>query len=185
MKIKRRRLLSSPTFLLGTILALVGSIISFSHGLAEFNQRKEGYFQGTISFGDSTTHKMRTAEVEVKKASERGSQNITIIVTDDKTAESVYVKLYNVNDKGTFFIPGNNAQKNVGNLVKNINRYRDINNFYQTILPNEEGLQNGVGRVNITKLTDDEVEGELIIVANNAAGEQAQLSSARFKANIR
>jgi hypothetical protein len=45
-------------------------------------------------------------------------------------------------------------------------------------------LLNGVGRVNIIKLTDDEIEGEIIIMANNAEGEQAQLSWSKFKASI-
>jgi hypothetical protein len=56
------------------------------------------------------------------------------------------------------FIPGNGTQKNVGNIVKDFSQYRDINNFYQASLPNAEGLLNGVGRVNIIKLTDDEIE---------------------------
>jgi hypothetical protein len=48
-------------------------------------------------------------------------------------------------------------------------------------LPNKEGVQNGVGRVNITKLSEHEIEGDLILIGNNPRGEQAVLETAKFK----
>jgi len=184
MKIRTRRFFRNPMVLLGFLLCFVASLISFSHGVADFNQNKQGFFKGNISFEENREHSFKTSKVVVKKLIERGGNSITIMATDDSTSESVYVRLYNVDKPSTFFIPGNGTQKNVGNIVKDFSQYRDINNFYQASLPNAEGLLNGVGRVNIIKLTDDEIEGEIIIMANNAEGEQAQLSWSKFKANI-
>ena len=170
--------------LLGVLLCFVASLISFSHGVADFNQGTQGYFRGNISFEANQEHSFKTSKVVVKKLNERGGNSITIMATDDSTSESVYVKLYNVDKASTFFIPGNGLHKNTGNIVKDADQYRDLSNFYQASLPNAEGLLNGVGRVNIVKLTDDEIEGEIIIMANNSEGEQAQLSWSKFKARI-
>lgn len=174
---------NNPIVFIALLLCVV-TVIAFSKNLKVGNEVSKGFFSGKISFEDSTNHKLYSDKVQVKKTSERGVTVLTIVVIDNNTPESVFVKLYNVMDKGTFFIPGEGDFQNVGNLIKDVNRFREETNFYQTTLANNEGLKNGVGRVNITRLTEDEVEGELIIIANNSEGKQAQLESARFKAKF-
>ncbi len=177
----KNTLKNNPIVLVSALLLSVITAITYSKNLDSLDRTSKGYFSGKISFGDSSTHKLYSSKVQVKKSSERGVPVLTIVVTDDNTAESVFVKLYNVSNKGTYFIPGEGDFQNVGNLIKDFDKYREESNFYQTTLANDEGLKNGVGRVNIVKLTDNEVEGELIIIANNSEGKQAQLESARFK----
>ena len=171
---------NSIVFVCALLLSVV-TVITYSKSIESVDKISKGYFSGKISFGDSSNHKLYSDHIQVKKSSERGVPVLTIVVTDDNTAESVFVKLYNVSDKGTFFIPGEGEFQNVGNLIKDFDNYREETNFYQTILANDEGLKNGVGRVNIIKWTDNEVEGELVIIANNSEGKQAQLESAKFK----
>lgn len=177
----KNKLTNNPTILVCALLLLAVTIITYSKSLESVEKTSKGYFSGKISFGDSLNHKLYSDNIQVKKSSERGVTVLTIMVTDNNTAESVFVKLYNVSDKGTFFIPGEGDFQNVGNLIKDFDKYREETNFYQTTLANDEGLKNGVGRVNIVKLTENEVEGELIIIANNSEGKQAQLESAKFK----
>jgi hypothetical protein len=177
------KLFQNTLYTLSILLILFGSIISYNRTNAEVSMNK-GSFLGKISFDDSVTHKFSCQNVQAKRSFDKQGTIITIVVIDENTKESVFVKLFDVKDKGTFFIPGEGSTANVGNLIKNYDNYKEISNFYQTTLANDEGLQNGVGRVNITKLTKDEIEGELIIVANNSEGRKAQLESARFKARF-
>lgn len=180
----KNTLKNNPIIIVGILLLLVVTIITYSKNLGSASKISRGYFSGKINFGDSTNHKLYSDKIIVKKSTERGATVLTIVVTDNNTPESVFVKLYNVTEKGTFFIPGEGNFQNVGNLIKNVNLFREQDNFYQTTLANDEGLKNGVGRVNIIKLTENEIEGELIIIANNSQGKQAQLESARFKASF-
>ena len=175
---------NNPVVLVCAFLLLVATVITYSKNVVASEKTSQGFFSGKISFEDTPNHKLYSDKVQVKKSSERGVTVFTIVVTDNNTPESVFVKLYNVTNKGTFFIPGEGDFQNVGNLIKDENQYREETNFYQTTLANDEGLKNGVGRVNIIRLTDNEIEGELIIIANNSEGKQAQLESARFKAKF-
>lgn len=179
----KKTLRSNPLVFIALLLCVV-TAIAFSKDLKVGREVSKGFFSGKISFKDSTNHKLYSDKVQVKKTSERGVIVLTILVTDNNSPESVFVKLYNVTNKGTFFIPGEGNLQNVGNLIKDVNKFREETNFYQTTLANDEGLKNGVGRVNIIRLTEDEIEGELIIVANNSEGKQAQLESAIFKARF-
>ena len=179
----KKTLKNNPIVFIALLLCVI-TVIAFSKNLNVGKEVSKGFFSGKISFEDSTNHKLYSDKVQIKKTSERGVTVLTIVVTDNNTPESVFVKLYNVTEKGTFFIPGEGDFQNVGNLIKDVNKFREETNFYQTTLTNDEGLRNGVGRVNITRLTEDEVEGELIIIANNSEGKQAQLESARFKAKF-
>jgi hypothetical protein len=180
----KNTLKNNPIVFVCALLLCVVTVIAFSKNLEVGKKISKGFFSGKISFGDSTNHKLYSDKVQVKRNSERGVTVLTIVVTDNNSPESVFVKLYNVTDKGTFFIPGEGDFQNVGNLIKDVNLFREETNFYQTTLANDEGLKNGVGRVNIIKLTENEIEGELIIIANNSDGKQAQLESARFKAKF-
>ena len=186
MKISRRSLvfLSRNSLLLFSIVSIfIISIVSYSKNIVE-NNKEKGTFSGKISFNDSLGHKIYTTSAHVQRINDRGNTVIVLTAKNDNSPETVYIKLYNVQGIGTHFIPGGNAVPNVGNLIENIENYRSLSNFYQTTLPNREGVQNGVGRVNITKLTPEEIEGELIIIANNSEGRQALLESATFKAKF-
>ena len=180
----KNTLKNNPIVFVCALLLCVVTVIAFSKNLEVGKEIPKGFFSGKISFGDSTNHKLYSDRVQVKRNSERGVTVLTIVVTDNNSPESVFVKLYNVTEKGTFFIPGEGDFQNVGNLIKDVNLFREETNFYQTTLANDEGMKNGVGRVNIVKLTENEIEGELIIIANNSEGKQAQLESARFKARF-
>lgn len=180
----KKKLKNNPIVFICALLLSVVTVIAFSKNLKVGKEVSKGFFSGKISFEDSTNHKLYSDKVQIRKTSERGVNVLTIVVIDNNSPESVFVKLYNVTDKGTFFIPGEGNYQNVGNLIKDVNKFREETNFYQTTLANDEGLKNGVGRVNIIKLTEDEIEGELIIIANNSEGKQAQLESARFKARF-
>ncbi|MFC0185449.1 hypothetical protein SAMN04515674_103234 [Pseudarcicella hirudinis] len=178
MKISR-----NPLILLSLFIVLVVSIMSYSRNANNKNENK-GVFSGKISFDDSTGHRILSRDVHVQRINDRGKPVIILTATNSTSSETVYIKLYNASSTGTHFIPGANPIPNIGNLIENLNNYRDPRNFFQTTLPNREGVQNGVGRVNITKLTQDEIEGELIIIANNNEGRQALLESAKFKARF-
>lgn len=175
---------NNPVVIACAFLLLIASVITYSNNIVVSEKTSQGFFSGKISFEDTPNHKLYSDKVQVKKSSERGVTVFTIAVTGNNTPESVFVKLYNVTEKGTFFIPGEGDFQNVGNLIKDENQYREETNFYQTTLANDEGLKNGVGRVNIIRLTENEIEGELIIIANNSEGKQAQLESARFKSKF-
>lgn len=175
---------NNPIVVISVLLLSIVTIITYSRNLESSVKLSQGFFSGKISFDSTSNHKLYSDKIQVKRSAERGVTVLTIVVTDNNSPESVFVKLYNANEKGTFFIPGEGDFQNVGNLIKDVNQFREESNFYQTTLANDEGLKNGVGRVNITKLTKDEVEGELIIIANNSEGKQAQLESARFKAKF-
>ncbi|PWK18143.1 hypothetical protein LV89_04170 [Arcicella aurantiaca] len=175
---------NNPLIVISVLLLSVVTIITYSRNLDSSVKSSQGFFSGKISFDSISNHKLYSDKIQVKRSAERGVTVLTIVVTDNNSPESVFVKLYNANERGTFFIPGEGDLQNVGNLIKDVNQFREESNFYQTTLANDEGLKNGVGRVNITKLTKDEVEGELIIIANNSEGKQAQLESARFKARF-
>ncbi|MEY2793411.1 MAG: hypothetical protein RJA76_1403, partial [Bacteroidota bacterium] len=116
---------------------------------------------------------------------EGGVNVLTIKASDEKNLESVFIRLLDVNGTGTYFIPGSGNNNNIGNIIKNLNNYNDKDNFYVATLPNSEGILSGVGRINITKLDDDLVEGNLILISNNPKGEQAVLESAKFSIAIK
>lgn len=174
----------NPLAYISAAIFCVVSLLSFSSHLEETNNLQKTFFTGDVRFNDSTVHKLTTFTVDAHLIEEKGKSTLILSVVDEKTHESVYVKLYDVLHSGTFFIPGDKELKNVGNLIQDINQYRDITNFYQATLPNIIGLQDGVGRVNITKLTSKEVEGELVLFGNNSEGKKARIESAKFRARL-
>jgi hypothetical protein len=68
----------------------------------------------------------------------------------------------------------------VGNLIKDVQDYQNKNNFYEATRPNSAGISNGVGRVNITTYTENTIAGDLVLIGNNPAGQQAILGAAKF-----
>ncbi|MBP6411448.1 MAG: hypothetical protein KA313_10140 [Pseudarcicella sp.] len=163
-----------------SVVLIVG--VSITYAIKSKNTvNQDNVFNGKISFSDSNSHFISTSNIQVSQSFERGNPLLTLVVTDEKTTESIFVKLFNANQVGTYFIPGDGDFQNTGNLIKALDNYRDVANFYQTTLPNKDRMKNGVGRVNITKLNKELIEGELIIIANNSEGKQAILESAKFK----
>ncbi len=166
--------------LFAAVVLIAGMSITFSM-ISKNTVDQVNAFEGKISFSDSASHNISTENVQVSQSFERGKPLLTLVVTDEKTTESIFVKLFNANQVGTYFIPGDGSFQNTGNLIKALDNYRDVTNFYQTTLPNKDRMKNGVGRVNITKINKELIEGELIIIANNSEGKQAILESAKFK----
>jgi hypothetical protein len=173
----------NPINLLYAGLALVFCLFSYQNTFSE-KPLEVGYFSGQIEFGQNTTHRLETKNISAQLKNEMGEKVLTLNATADGSLESIYIKIYNLKGVGTYFIPGDGQIENIGNLIKNLDQFKDKNNFYETTLPNKDGMQNGVGRVNITKLTEKEIEGDLIIIGNNPKGEQALLESAKFKISL-
>lgn len=191
-KILQRKLLSNPfsSFFLIFVrnpinllyagLGLVFCLFSYQNTFS-FKPIEPGIFSGKIEFGQGEKHRLNTKNISAQLKNEMGEKVLSLTATADGSLESVYVKIFNLKGPGTYFIPGDGQIENIGNLIKNLDQYQDKNNFYEATLPNKEGVQNGVGRVNISKLSDHEIEGDLILIGNNPKGEQAVLETAKFK----
>lgn len=169
-----------PINILYAGLGIVVFMFSYQSSFSE-KPDEPGYFAGKIVFDNESYHRIETSNVEAKIKNEMGSPVLTLTCTQEKNMESVYLKIFKLKGPGTYFIPGDGDISNIGNLIKNLDNYQDKNNFFESSLPNKEGVKNGVGRVNITKITSSFVEGELILIANNPNGEQAVLESAKFR----
>ena len=109
---------------------------------------------------------------------------LEIKATSVNDSETVYTQIKNFKGVGTYFIPGDGTSNNIGNLIKDIQDYQNKNNFYEATRPNSAGISNGVGRVNITSYSEDAISGDLVLIGNNPAGQQAILGSAKFKVNL-
>lgn len=174
----------NPIGILYTGLALVVFVFSYQHTFSTKSQ-ESSFFQGKIGFNNTSEHRIFDANAKVDLMEESGKNVLTIKATDPESKETVFIKLYNVSRTGTYFIPGDGELPNVGNLIKNLDDFKNKDNFYVADLPNKEGVQNGVGRVNISSFDGQHIEGELILIANNPKGEQALLESAKFKFAIK
>ena len=164
---------------LGIFVVLITYVNTFSVKPAE-----QSFFSGKIIFGNEDYHRIQTNEVVGTLKSEMGENTLTITATNKENLESIYLKIFKLKGPGTYFIPGDGEIENIGNLIKNLDHFSDKNNFFESTLPNKEGVQNGVGRVNITLATEKEIEGELILIGNNSRGDQAVLESAKFKIHL-
>ncbi|MHA8051735.1 hypothetical protein V7S79_11545 [Aquirufa sp. ROCK-SH2] len=173
----------NPINLLYAGLALVFCLFSYQNTFSK-KPLETGFFSGQIEFGQNSTHRLDTKNISAQLKNEMGEKVLTLNATAEGSLESIYIKIFNLKGAGTYFIPGDGQIENIGNLIKNLDQYKDKNNFYEATLPNKDGIQNGVGRVNITKLTDTEIEGDLILIGNNPKGEQALLESAKFKISL-
>ena len=173
----------NPIYFLYSGLGLFVVLISVEHSFSDA-PTLPSYFEGNITFDKNTSHPIKGDQVtgNIKLA---GNQQIfRLTATNSQTQESVFLQINQLKGIGTYFIPGDGDVENIGNLIKNLTDFSNKNNFYQAKLPNEQGVENGVGRVNITKITDKTIEGDLVIIGNNPLGTQAILESAKFKINI-
>lgn len=175
--------IKSPIYLLYTGLGIFVVLISY-YNTFSLKPTEPSFFSGKIIFGNQSYHRIQSNEVNASLKPEMGENTLTITATNQENQESVYLKIFKLKGPGTYFIPGDGEIENIGNLIKNIDQYTDKSNFYESTLPNKEGVQNGVGRVNITRVTEKEIEGELILIGNNAKGDQAVLESAKFKIHL-
>lgn len=175
--------IKSPIYLLYTGLGIFVVLISY-YNTFSLKPTEPSFFSGKIIFENQSYHRIQSNEVNASLKPEMGENTLTITATNQENQESVYLKIFKLKGPGTYFIPGDGEIENIGNLIKNIDQYTDKSNFYESTLPNKEGVQNGVGRVNITRVTEKEIEGELILIGNNAKGDQAVLESAKFKIHL-
>jgi hypothetical protein len=170
----------NPINILYAGLGLVFCLFSYQNTFST-QTVENGFFSGKIEFGEQERHRLNTQNISASLTNELGEKALSLTATANGSLESVYVKIYNLKGPGTYFIPGDGQIENIGNLIKNLDNYGDKDNFFEATLPNKEGVQNGVGRVNITKLSEHEIEGDLILIGNNPRGEQAVLETAKFK----
>jgi hypothetical protein len=175
--------IKNPINFLYTGLGIFVVLISYDNTFS-IKPTEQSFFSGKIIFGNQDYHRIQTNEVNATLKSEMGENTLTITATNKENLESVYLKIFKLKGPGTYFIPGDGEIENIGNLIKNLEHYTDKNNFFESTLPNKEGVQNGVGRVNITVVTEKEIEGELILIGNNSKGDQAVLESAKFKIHL-
>ncbi|MHA8053593.1 hypothetical protein [Aquirufa sp. OSTEICH-129A] len=176
-------ILSFVKYPINILYAGLGIVVFMFSYQSSFSEKpvEPGYFAGKIVFDDENYHRIETKNIEAQVKNEMGNPVLTLTCTQENSLESVYLKIFKVKGPGTYFIPGDGEISNIGNLIKNLDNYQDKNNFFESSLPNKEGVKNGVGRVNITKITSNYIEGELILIANNPKGQQAVLESAKFK----
>ena len=174
---------NNPINFLYTGLGLVVVLLTFEHSFSS-KPLETGYFSGKIIFGNEGNHRINTKDVSAQIKTEMGEKVLVLTATESRNLESIYLKIFKIDRPGTYFIPGDGEMGNIGNLIKNLKNYQEKDNFYESTLPNKEGVQNGVGRVNITSISATEVEGELILIGNNTKGEQAVLETAKFKIPI-
>jgi hypothetical protein len=176
--------IKNPINILYAGLGLVFFLFSYQNTFSKKIVEK-GFFSGKIEFGENNNHRLDTKNISAELKNEMGEKVLSLTATAEGSLESVYIKIFNLKGAGTYFIPGDGQIGNIGNIIKNLDQYKDKNNFYEATLPNKEGVQNGVGRVNITLLNENVIEGELILIGNNPKGEQALLESAKFKISLK
>jgi hypothetical protein len=158
-------------------------LINIEHSFSE-TIRQGGYFSGSIEFDEQPAFQINTHKITAHITKESDLTTLEITATSVNDSATVYAKIKNFKGVGTYFIPGDQATTNIGNLIKDLHDFQNKNNFYEATQPNASGISNGVGRVNITSYTTDAIMGDLVIIGNNPAGQQAILGAAKFKVNL-
>jgi len=158
-------------------------LINVEHSFSESIQQS-GYFSGSIEFDKQPAFQINTQKITANITKENELATLEITATSTSDSATVYTKIKNFKGVGTYFIPGDQESTNIGNLIKNLQDFQNKNNFYEATQPNANGISNGVGRVNITSYTSDVIMGDLVIIGNNPAGQQAILGAAKFKVNL-
>jgi len=176
-------LFRNPISFLYLGLFVFAVLINVEHSFSD-SPKQSGYFSGSIEFDKHPAYAINTKKIiaNITKVSDETTLEITATNTND--SETVYAQIKNFKGVGTYFIPGDGTSSNIGNLIKDFQDYQNKNNFYEATRPNSVGISNGVGRVNITSYTEDAISGDLVLIGNNPAGQQAILGSAKFKVNL-
>jgi hypothetical protein len=175
--------IENPVNFLYLGLALFVSIISFENSFSDTPTQK-GYLVGTLEFGHEGEHVIQCDAVSASVRLESGQKVLSLSATNEQTKETIYVKIFQLRGTGTYFIPGDGESGNIGNIIHNLNDFQNKNNFYEAKMPDSSGVKNGVGRLNITYLSDTEIEGNLVLIGNNPVGQKAVLESSKFKVSI-
>ena len=175
--------IENPVNFLYSGLGLFVLIISFENSFSDTPTQK-GYLIGTLEFGKEGKHVIQCDAVSASVRLEAGQKVLSLTATNEESKETIYVKIFQLRGPGTYFIPGDGDSGNIGNIIYNLNDFRNKNNFYEARMPDSSGVQNGVGRLNITYLSDTEIEGNLVLIGNNPKGQKAVLESSKFKLSI-
>jgi hypothetical protein len=175
--------IKNPVNFLYTGLGLFVLIISFENSFSDTPTQK-GFLVGSIEFGHEGEHVIQCDAVSASIRSESGQKVLSLTATNQQSKETIYVKIFQLRGTGTYFIPGDGESGNIGNIIHNVDDFRNKNNFYEAKMPDSSGVQNGVGRLNITYLSDTEIEGNLVLIGNNPKGQKAVLESSKFKVSI-
>lgn len=164
-------------------LFIFAVLINVEHSFSDA-PKQSGYFSGSIEFDEQPAHTIHTTKITANISRLGEDQILEITATSLNDSETVYTQIKNFKGEGTYFIPGDGSSSNIGNLIKDINDYQEKNNFYEATRPNGAGIANGVGRVNITAYSNNMIAGDLVLIGNNPAGQQAILGAAKFKVNL-
>jgi hypothetical protein len=176
-------LFRNPINLLYFGLFVFTVLINVEHSFSEA-PKQNGYFSGSIEFDKNPAYSINTNKIVANISTVSDETMLEITATSKNDSQTVYTHIKNFKGVGTYFIPGDGTSANIGNLIKDIQDYQNKNNFYEATRPNSSGISNGVGRVNITSYTKDAITGDLVLIGNNPAGQQAILGSAKFKVNL-
>ncbi len=176
-------LLRNPIVFLYVGLFIFTVLINVEHSFSEA-PKQSGYFSGTVAFDNKDSYPINTTKITATVSNVSDETILEIKATNLNDSETVYTQIKNFKGVGTYFIPGDGTSDNIGNLIKDVQDYQNKNNFYEATRPNSAGISNGVGRVNITSYSEDAISGDLVLIGNNPAGQQAILGSAKFKVNL-
>lgn len=176
-------LLRNPIVFLYVGLFIFTVLINVEHSFSEA-PKQSGYFIGTVAFDNKDSYPINTTKITATISHVSDETILEIKATNLNDSETVYTQIKNFKGVGTYFIPGDGTSDNIGNLIKDVQDYQNKNNFYEATRPNSAGISNGVGRVNITSYSEDAICGDLVLIGNNPAGQQAILGSAKFKVNL-
>jgi hypothetical protein len=176
-------LFRNPIYFLYLGLFIFTALINVEYSFSDA-PKQTGYFSGTVEFDKQPAYSINTTKISANFTQLGGEQMLEIKATSLNDSETVYAQIKNFKGVGTYFIPGDGSSSNIGNLIKDIQDYQNKNNFYEATRPNAAGISNGVGRVNITAYTNEGISGDLVLIGNNPAGQQAILGSAKFKVNL-
>lgn len=176
-------LFRNPIIFLYIGLFIFAILINIEHSFSD-SPKQSGYFSGSITFDNNKSYLIQTTKISATISKVSDENLLEIKATSVNDSEAVYAHIKNFKGVGTYFIPGDGTSENIGNLIKDVQDYQNKNNFYEATRPNAAGISNGVGRVNITSYTEDAISGDLVLIGNNPAGQQAILGSAKFKVNL-
>ena len=176
-------LFRNPISFLYIGLFIFAILINIEHSFSD-SPKQSGYFSGSITFDNNQAYLIQTNKISATISKVSDENLLEIKATSANDSEAVYAHINNFKGVGTYFIPGDGTSENIGNLIKDVQDYQNKNNFYEATRPNAAGISNGVGRVNITSYTEDAISGDLVLIGNNPAGQQAILGSAKFKVNL-
>ncbi len=176
-------LFRNPISILYIGLFIFVVFINIENSFSE-STKQTGYFSGSIEFDKQTAFQINTQKIVANITQEGDFSKLEITATSMNDSATVYTLIKNFKGVGTYFIPGDGTSANIGNLIKDVKDFQNKNNFYEATQPNASGISNGVGRVNITSYSPDVIIGNLVIIGNNPAGQQAILGAAKFKVNL-